>query len=286
MEKTRDIPVFSLFGETAPFPDVVHCERFRDRAPLHDWHIGAHRHGQMSQVFIMHRGEAAIRIDQERSLLGDGQFLYIAPQAVHSLSIAGGSDGHVISIPAFVVSGVASASAELNDRFSRSFSGAADDTVLGILGQLSECFHVARFHRSALLVGLTQAFLAAIAAGKAGARDPAASGYDRQRQRLDALLAEHLADRWRPRDYARALSITTGHLSRICRETVGQSATEYIENAVLAEACRLLAFTREAVAEIGYRLGYRDPSYFSRRFRALQGVTPSDYRERFSTNAD
>ncbi|QQM30078.1 helix-turn-helix domain-containing protein [Martelella lutilitoris] len=286
MEKTRDIPVFSLFGETTPFPDVVHCERFRDRAPLHDWHIGAHRHGQMAQVFIMHRGEAMIRIDEETSLLGDGRFHYVAPQVVHALTIAGGSDGHVISIPAFVLSGIASSSAELGERLARPFCGAADPATLGILGELTECFRAARPYRNTVLVGLTQAFLAAIAAGQADAPDPAASGYERQRRRLDALMAEHLGDRWRPKDYARALSITTGHLSRICRETVGQSATDYIENAVLAEACRLLAFTREPVAEIGYRLGYRDPSYFSRRFRVLKGVTPSDYRERFSTAAD
>ncbi|WP_082074590.1 AraC family transcriptional regulator [Martelella endophytica] len=37
---------------------------------------------------------------------------------------------------------------------------------------------------------------------------------------------------------------------------------------------------------MGLRLGYRDSSYFSRRFRALQGVTPSDYRERFSTRVE
>lgn len=286
MEKKHDIPVFSLFGETAPFPDVVHCERFRDRAPLHDWHIGAHRHGQMAQVFIMHRGEAVIRIDGEVTRLGDGRFQYIAPQVVHSLSIAGGSDGHVISMPAFVLAGLAAASAELGERFARPFAGAADTTSLAILHQLTECFRSARPYRKAMLVGLTEAFLAAIAAAQAGGRDTAGSPYDRQRQRFDALIAEHLGERWRPQDYARALSITTGHLSRICRETVGQSATDYIENAVLAEACRLLAFTREPVAEIGFRLGYRDPSYFSRRFRVLQGVTPSDYRERFSTRVE
>ncbi|MCP3882793.1 MAG: helix-turn-helix transcriptional regulator, partial [Sulfitobacter sp.] len=29
--------------------------------------------------------------------------------------------------------------------------------------------------------------------------------------------------------------------------------------------------------------GFADPSYFSRRFRTVQGVTPSQYRQQFVT---
>ncbi|WP_239017514.1 AraC family transcriptional regulator [Paenirhodobacter huangdaonensis] len=36
------------------------------------------------------------------------------------------------------------------------------------------------------------------------------------------------------------------------------------------------------MAEIGYRLAFDDPAYFSRRFRAVRGLTPSDYRAQFS----
>lgn len=49
----------------------------------------------------------------------------------------------------------------------------------------------------------------------------------------------------------------------------------------LTEARRLLAFTLLPVAEIGYRLGFPDPAYFSRRFRAATGESPSVYRARF-----
>ena len=48
----------------------------------------------------------------------------------------------------------------------------------------------------------------------------------------------------------------------------------------MEEACRLLAFTALPVSQVGYRLGYGDPSYFTRRFTRLQGQTPSAYRAR------
>ena len=66
----------------------------------------------------------------------------------------------------------------------------------------------------------------------------------------------------------------------LCRGATGRSASQQIETARMTEAARLLAFTRMSAAEIGYRLGFEDPSYFSRRFRAVRGETPTDYRSR------
>jgi AraC family transcriptional regulator, transcriptional activator of pobA len=91
-----------------------------------------------------------------------------------------------------------------------------------------------------------------------------------------------MADGWGAADYAAALAMTPGQLSRICRAAAGTGAAAYIETATLTEACRLLAFTRMPVAEVGYRLGYADPSYFSRRFRARLSETPTDYRARIA----
>ncbi|RJK96572.1 helix-turn-helix domain-containing protein, partial [Paracoccus aestuarii] len=64
------------------------------------------------------------------------------------------------------------------------------------------------------------------------------------------------------------------------RAAKGHSLTAHLEAATMAEACRLIAFTRMPVAQIGYRLGFGDPSYFSRRFRRRMGESPSDYRLR------
>ncbi|WP_207101751.1 helix-turn-helix transcriptional regulator, partial [Paracoccus shandongensis] len=62
----------------------------------------------------------------------------------------------------------------------------------------------------------------------------------------------------------------------------GQGATRHIETVLMTEARRLLAFTRLPIAEIGHRLGFDDPPYFSRRFRVATGQSPSEYRGRFA----
>jgi AraC family transcriptional activator of pobA len=54
-----------------------------------------------------------------------------------------------------------------------------------------------------------------------------------------------------------------------------------IAAAGMREACRMLAYTRQPVAQIGYGLGFDDPSYFSRAFRRAMGVAPAAYRAGF-----
>jgi AraC family transcriptional activator of pobA len=46
----------------------------------------------------------------------------------------------------------------------------------------------------------------------------------------------------------------------------------------LLEAKRLLRFTIRSVEDVGYSLGFDDPSYFSRLFRRMSGKSPSDWR--------
>jgi AraC family L-rhamnose operon transcriptional activator RhaR len=49
-------------------------------------------------------------------------------------------------------------------------------------------------------------------------------------------------------------------------------------------AVRLAAGGR-SVAEIGRAVGWHDPNYAARRFRATYGLSPTEYRRRFAFTA-
>ncbi|WP_161905854.1 helix-turn-helix domain-containing protein [Paracoccus sp. MKU1] len=279
---SSQIPVFTLFGETSAFPDVVHCERIWDRARLHDWEISAHRHREMVQVFLMRQGQAQAQIDGQGRRVEDGEFLFVPARSVHGFKFRQGSEGLVLSIPLTVAAAVSAGSDELALRLSRPFSSRADARVMWLGQQIHAAFGETGAFRAALLASLAQALLAAIAGIAARQGDAIASLAQRRMLVLDRLIAQHLGEGWGMADYASALSITPGHLNRICRAATGESASRHIEKAVMTEASRLLAFTRLSVAEIGYRLGFSDPSYFSRRFRVMTGQSPTAYRDRFT----
>ncbi|HEY0214667.1 MAG TPA: helix-turn-helix domain-containing protein [Paenirhodobacter sp.] len=275
------IPVFNLFGETGAFPDVIHCERIWDRARLHDWEITPHRHREMAQLFYMRRGAARVQVDGLDVEINDGNFLYVPPQVVHGFAFRQGSEGLVLSFPLAVIGGLGLGSDELARGLGRFFTGRADRRLIALLREIPRAFSGTGTYRAHVLVALAQGLLAVAAeiALQAAQADPPAR---RRMLDLDRLLVRHVHDGWGVADYASALSITPGHLNRLCRVAVGETAARVIETAVMTEACRLLAFTRLPVAEIGYRLGYVDPPYFSRRFRAMRGETPTAYRARFA----
>lgn len=282
MVSPSQIPAFNLFGETGAFPDIVHCERIRDRARLHDWTIAAHRHHEMAQVFFMRAGTARVRVDGQQLAFENGEIIFIPAGIVHGFAFSQGSEGLVLSFPLTIVR-AAAGEASLARILARPHRVPADRTVVALLDQIAEGFSASGTFRASLLVALSQALFAAIATlaeRQAAAADPP------ERRRMDdfgQLIARHMAEGWGVAEYASALSVTAGHLNRICRNATGTSAGRHIETAVMTEASRLLAFTRLPVAEVGYRLGFADPSYFSRRFRASRGEAPSDYRRRFAT---
>lgn len=78
--------------------------------------------------------------------------------------------------------------------------------------------------------------------------------------------------------YAAELGVTPGHLTVLCKAALGLTAGAVIHQRLAAEAKRLLLFTETTAADIGYRLGFDDPAYFSRFFRRLAGLPPRQYR--------
>lgn len=285
MVLSGQIPVFNLFGETGAFPDVVHCERIWDRARLHDWVIAPHRHRAMMQIFFMERGRAKVRLDGADYGFSDGDYLFVPPGVVHGFAFRQGCEGLVLSFPSHLAgaqSGGRSDGSGPGRGLLRFWLGRADPSLRQLMAQLVEGFGTSGTFRANLLTALSQALLARVAGEIETGSALAAPPGQRRMADFDRLIQTHITEGWSVGDYASALSVTPGHLNRICRTATGTSAARHIETAVMAEACRLLAFTQLAVAEVGYRLGFADPSYFSRRFRALQQQAPSDYRARFT----
>ncbi|WP_239521076.1 helix-turn-helix domain-containing protein [Pseudooceanicola aestuarii] len=281
MRAPGHIPVFNLFGETGVFPDVIHVERILDRAGLHDWVISPHRHAQMSQVFHIEHGTARVVLDGAEARLGAGDYLFVPPQVVHGFEFSRGTEGGVLSLPGPVVARLGPKSGALSGWLAGVRRGAVTPALARLIGEIAQAYAGAGTFRAQMLVALTHALLAALAEDGAS-RDAASPGPLHQMRKLDNLIARHGAAGWRARDYADALRITPGHLNRIVRRATGASLGAHIETVQMTEACRLIAFTRLPLAEVGYRLGYADPSYFSRRFRMRMGETPSGFRARVS----
>lgn len=280
MSAPASIPVFALYGETALFPDIIHLERITDRAASHSWTISAHRHGQLAQLIVIETGGAAAKIDGETLTLGEGDHLYVPPHAVHGYAFRPDTTGLVISLPSALMSQA------LGAALGRPVAGKSDAAMMGLVALLAESYGRTGRFRTQEVLGLAQALLARLADTREADTPERRGTRDDRLAALDALIAAQMAQGWGVAEYAQALQISTGHLGRLCRAASGMGAKSYIEQAVMEEASRLLAFTRLPLSEIGYRLGFDDPSHFSKRFRAARGLAPSVYRRHLEGGAE
>jgi AraC family transcriptional activator of pobA len=104
-----------------------------------------------------------------------------------------------------------------------------------------------------------------------------------KQQFLD-LLYLHYSEWKKPSEYAEKLAISTAHLTDTLKELTGRSTISIIQEHCMREAERLLRFTDLSVKEIGYQLGYPNPSHFIAIFNAQKGITPRQYRVRNKSN--
>ena len=93
------------------------------------------------------------------------------------------------------------------------------------------------------------------------------------------LRADVLAElEWDPSVPTNQVGVTVGQLSRLCREVLGKSSLQVINDRLIQEAQRELVYTALPIKQLASELGFEDDAYFSRFFRKHMGMTPKAYR--------
>ena len=79
--------------------------------------------------------------------------------------------------------------------------------------------------------------------------------------------------------YADKLCLTPHYLSSVIRETSGQTVMQWINQAVILEAKVLLKHSNLLVFQISDELNFPNPSFFSKFFKRMTGMTPAEYQK-------
>ena len=75
------------------------------------------------------------------------------------------------------------------------------------------------------------------------------------------------------------LTTSRSQLNRRIRNITGMSTTLFIRQRRMIVAKRLLRVTSRPIGEIETICGFDSPGYFSRMFKTMTGMTPSEYRK-------
>ncbi|SET04160.1 AraC-like ligand binding domain-containing protein [Paenibacillus sp. NFR01] len=81
-------------------------------------------------------------------------------------------------------------------------------------------------------------------------------------------------------EIANYVQISRQHLNHLFKTSVGFAPVDYYLRLKIQRACQLLDLTSLSIKEVCHALGFKDPYYFSRLFRKIIGLSPTDYRNK------
>ncbi|REE81509.1 AraC family two component transcriptional regulator [Paenibacillus taihuensis] len=93
-------------------------------------------------------------------------------------------------------------------------------------------------------------------------------------------LNDHLFDGINQEEVAKAVNMSRGYFSVCFKDITGTPFSDYLRGLKMSSAEALLRKTAKPIYVIADQLGFQDEKYFSKLFRELNGMTPSEYRER------
>lgn len=97
--------------------------------------------------------------------------------------------------------------------------------------------------------------------------------------RFRQLLEQNFRSVHTVQEYADLLNMSARTLTKYVSQSAHHSPLQIINDRIVLEAKRQLQHTALDVKEIGYGLGFEDPSYFAKFFKRLAGVMPSEFRK-------
>jgi AraC-like DNA-binding protein len=83
---------------------------------------------------------------------------------------------------------------------------------------------------------------------------------------------------------ASAASLSKAAFCRLFKKVTLKSFVDYLNFVRIRVASELLESSELSIAEIGYKCGFRNQSYFNYIFRRVNGHTPTDHRKRMNMN--
>ncbi|MCB0446543.1 MAG: response regulator, partial [Gelidibacter sp.] len=97
-------------------------------------------------------------------------------------------------------------------------------------------------------------------------------------ERLEVILEKQISNaEFSIDDFAKAIGMSRMQLHRKLKSLLGVSATEFLRSERLKAAANLLKKGNHNVSDVAYSVGFNDVSYFSKCFKDMYQLTPSEY---------
>ncbi|WP_127587155.1 response regulator [Paenibacillus koleovorans] len=108
---------------------------------------------------------------------------------------------------------------------------------------------------------------------------PAPIPYRQEIRTIIRVITEQFHLPLKVSELAKEVGFTENYLSVLFRKETGETITDYITQVRMKKAKELLLSPDNKIYEVSEMAGYPDPNHFSRVFKQMEGMYPSEYRK-------
>lgn len=109
--------------------------------------------------------------------------------------------------------------------------------------------------------------------------------YIRRIHKVQDYIEHHLGQSLSVEELSNAAGFSKYHFSRIFQGMLHEPLAHYVNRIRMEKALFLLAHREDKnITDIAYELGYTDSAVFSRAFKNYYGISPREYRKKYSKN--
>lgn len=285
--KHRDVsepPIFDLhaFGKKASTADF-YIQSLRDHLKEHKFINKPHKHDFYLLLYIV-SGGGVHTIDFNNYKITPNSVFLMTPGQVHSWQLDPDTDGFVIFFTKGFYQMQSNENNLLDFPFYHSLTASPlivvkDSEVIDfVFRQMIHEYRPSASSNLRMLRSYLDVVLLKLSESFSGSALSAASTSTYKLRRLEQLIEKNFKKFKQPGDYAELMNLSPSYLNSICKENLGKTLSELIQERIILEAKRLCAYSDANVNEIAFKLNYSDASYFVRFFKKHTGFTPETFR--------
>lgn len=285
--KQREVtepPIFDLhaFGTKASSANF-YIQLLRDHLTAHKFINKPHKH-DFYLILYIEKGGGVHTIDfKDYKILPNSVFL-MTPGQVHSWQLDAGTDGFIIFFTKGFYQMQSSEHNLLEFPFYHSLSASPsivvqkNEVVDFIFRQMLSEFSSNQHTNQRLLRSYLDVLLLKLSESFPETKEFDSNTTTYKLRKLEQLIERNFRKLKQPADYADLMNLSSSYLNSICKNNLGKTLSELIQERVILEAKRLFAYSDSNVNEVAAKLNFADVSYFTRFFRKQTGLTPEAFR--------
>jgi AraC-like DNA-binding protein len=289
-KSNSDTPLYCLDAFGAKANDAsFYIEELKAHLEKHEFVSRPHKHDFYLILYIT-RGGGTHTIDFHDYAIAPGMFFFMTPGQVHSWKLEADTDGHILFFTRNFFQMQLAEDSLVDFPFFHSLSAVPylqslnRKTIDLLIQDMTNEFNSnERKTDLRILRSYLDLLLLLLAREYRSPEEVLTHSVNFKLRKLEQLIEKNFLKLKKPSEYADLINLSPSYLNNLCKENLGKTLTELIQDRVLLEAKRLFAYTDFTANQVSHKLNFSDTSYFNKFFKKNTGLSPEQFKESLNT---